>query len=135
MSTFIPGYLTVINANSEDITANIEVVDYDQSRNVVNKRLMGSKGTSKVAGKIDRSWSLRGNLTAEQAENFQDIFELDAPFAFTLQIGEGAGATDSGLYSGNAIAASYRITGNADGDYSINLDLQAHGDVTYTPAA
>lgn len=131
---FIPGYLTVVNANSENITANLEVVDFDQSRSVKTKRMMGSESTNKVAGKVDRSWSLRGNLTPAKAAALQTIFEQDTPFEFTLQIGEAAGATDAGLYSGDAIAANYRISGNADGDYAISLDLQADGDVDYTPA-
>lgn len=130
---FIPGYLTVINANAEDITTNIEVVDYNQGRTVTTKRLMGSPDTNKVAGKVDRSWSLRGNLTSEKAAALQAIFDVEDPFPFTLQIGEATLATDAGLYSGNALATNYNLSGNADGDYSLTLDLQADGAVTYTP--
>lgn len=133
--TFIPGYFGTITINSEDLSAVGSVYRLNLGRNVNVKKHFGGPHSDRVVGKRDVTLSANGNLTKEEAAALNAIYESEVAVAFTLQIGEAAGATDAGVYAGNLVISSLTLEANADGDVAWSLDGGAHGQVTYTPAA
>jgi predicted secreted protein len=133
--TFIPGYLATVTLMAEDISAIGSVVSLEKTRNVMTKPTFGSPYGHSLGGQKIAAFSANGHLSAEQAAALEDIFDSDAPIDFTLQVGEGAGATDAGVHSGKCVVSSYRIEANADGEWDWAIEAQTSGVVTYTPAA
>lgn len=132
--TFIPGYYGTVTINSEDLSAIGSVWRLNLTRNVTAKKHFGGPHTDRVSGKRDVQFSANGNLTSEEAAALNTIYESETPVSFSLQIGEAAGDTDAGLYSGDCLISSLTLEANADGDVTWSLDAGAHGEVAYTPA-
>jgi predicted secreted protein len=133
--TFIPGYLGTVILNLEDISAIGSVVRLQKSRNVMTKPTFGNPWGFSLGGQRIGAFSANGHLSAEQAAALETAFEQDLPIEFSLQVGEGAGATDAGLHEGSCVISQLTVEANADGEWDWSLEAQTSGVVTYTPAS
>jgi hypothetical protein len=132
--TFIPGHLAVVTINAEDLTLIGSVFRLNLGKTVTVKKHFGSTGTDRISGKRDVTFSASGNIAAEKMAALNTMYESLVPVAFSLQIGEAAGATDAGLYNGLCVIGTLSLEVDADGDWAWSLDAGSHGTVTYTPA-
>jgi hypothetical protein len=130
--TFIPGYLGTVLLNADDISAIGSVVTLGQSRNLMTKPTFGSAFAHSLGGQKLATFSANGHVSAEQLGDLQNAFNSDAPIAFSLQVGDAAGATDAGIYSGDCVLSSFEITASADGEWDWSIEAQTSGDVVYT---
>lgn len=133
--TFIPGYLGTVTLNAQDISAIGSVVSLAKNRNVMTKPTFGQAWGFSLGGQRIAAFSASGHVSAELAPALEAAFDADAPIGFSLQVGEGAGATDAGLHTGFCVISSFTISANADGEFDWSIDAQSSGSVTYTPAA
>jgi predicted secreted protein len=100
----------------------------------MTKPTFGSAFAHSLGGQKLGTFSANGHVSAEQLADLQTAFNSDAPIAFSLQIGDAAGATDAGIYSGDCVLSSFEITASADGEWDWSIEAQTSGDVTYAPA-
>lgn len=135
MPTYVPGYLGTVTLNSDNISAIGSVVRLNQRRNVMTKPVFGAEWGYSLGGQKLGGFSASGHVSAEQLSDLQDAFDVDAGVAFTLQVGEAAGATDAGAYTGNCVISDLTVEANADGEFDWSIDAQTTGTVTYTPAS
>jgi hypothetical protein len=133
--TFIPGYLGTVTLNLEDISAIGSVVRLQKTRNVMTKPTFGNPWGFSLGGQRIGQFSANGHLSAEQAEALETAYNAQLPIEFSLQVGEGAGATDAGLHTGSCVISSLTIEANADGEWDWSIDAQTSGLVVYTPAS
>jgi hypothetical protein len=131
--TFIPGYLGTVLLNADDISAIGSVVSLTKTRNLMTKPTFGSPYAHSLGGQKIGAFSAQGHVSAEQIADLDTAFNSDSPIAFSLQIGEAAGATDGGLYTGDCVLSSFEITANADGEWDWSIEATTSGDVVYTP--
>ncbi len=134
LPTFIPGYLGTLLLNTEDISAMVSGATLTLTRNALNKPTLGQPWGYAIAGQRAGTISYDGHLSAEQAADLHAIYSLDAPCDFSFQMGDAAGATDAGLYSGKCIITELAHEVAADGEWDWSLAAQTTGPVTYTPA-
>jgi predicted secreted protein len=132
--TFIPGYLGVVTLNADNISAIGSVVRLAKSRNVMTKPTFGNPWSQSLGGQKVAAFSASGHISAELAADLETAFDA-GEVAFSLQVGEAAGATDAGLHAGTCIISSYTLEANADGEWDWSIEAQTTGAVTYTPAA
>lgn len=132
--TFIPGYLGTVTINATDVSAVGSVVRLQRTRTVMTKPTFGSPDANSLGGQRLGRFSASGHISAEQAAALNTAFEA-ATVPFSLQVGEAAGATDGGLYAGDAVISDYTVEANADGEFDWSIEAQTDGAVTYTPAA
>lgn len=131
--TFIQGYLGTITINSDPIvTAN--VLNFNQTANIMSKPVIGAPEAFALRGQISGTVSLQGHVSVEQLPELQAIFDSLVPVAFTIQVGDGSGATDAGLYTGLLVLGNLNLTATADGEWDYTADGQTSGTTTYTPA-
>jgi hypothetical protein len=133
--TFIPGYLGTVTLNLEDISAIGSVVRLQKSRNVMTKPTFGNPWGFSLGGQKIAQFSAQGHLSAEQAAALEAAYDEELPIEFSLQVGEGSGATDAGLHNGNCVISQLTVEANADGEWDWSLDAQTSGAVIYTPAS
>lgn len=133
--TLIPGYLATVTLNAEDVTAIGGVYRLNLNRTVNTKNLAGSKWAGALGGQQHFTFSAQGSLSAEKAAALNAAAIDTGRIAFSLQVGEAAGATDAGVYNGTGEISNFTIDGNADGEFDWSLDLQSDGAVVYTPVA
>jgi hypothetical protein len=132
---FIPGYLGTVVLNSEDLSIIGHVVSLDGSRDTLTKKVFGQTHAFTIGGQRIEAFSASGSISAEKIAALEAAYQTQAAVAFSMQIGEAAGATDGGVYTGNCIIGSRRIEGNAEGQWTWNITAQASGVPVYTPAA
>lgn len=132
--TFIPGYLATVTIDAEDLSAIGSVTRLQKSRNVMTKPTFGNEYGFSLGGQKIAAFSASGHLSAEKAAALEALFDEELPVDFSLQVGEGAGATDAGLHTGKCVISSLTIEANADGEWDWSLEAQTSGAVTYTPA-
>lgn len=131
---FIQGYLGTITINTDPIiTAN--VMNFTQSRNIMNKPVIGAPEAFSLAGQISGTVSLQGHVSVAQLPELQVIFDSLVPVAFTIQVGDAAGATDAGLYTGLLVLGNLTLTATADGEWDYTADGQTSGTTTYAPGS
>lgn len=133
--TFIPGQLTTVTLNSENLTAIGSVVSFSYGRNIIAKKHFGSDGTDRVAGKSDVTFSANGNISAELMPALVALITSLTPFAYSIQVGEGSAATDGGLLTGTCLLSNLTLSVDADQDWAWSLDAAVVGTPTYTPPA
>lgn len=131
---FIQGYLGTITINADPIiTAN--VLNFNQTRNIMNKPVIGAPEAFALAGQISGTVSIQGHVSVAQLPELQTIFDSLVPVTFTIQVGDAAGATDAGLYSGNMVLGNLNLTATADGEWDYTADGQTSGTTTFTPGS
>jgi predicted secreted protein len=131
--TFIPGYLGTVLINAENVSAIGSVVRLNKRRNVMTKPTFGNPWGFSLGGQKIGAFSASGHISAEQAAALEAAYDAGS-VAFSLQVGEAAGATDAGVHTGNCVISDYTIEANADGEFDWSIDAQTTGTVTYTPA-
>jgi hypothetical protein len=129
--TFIPGYLGTVLLNADDISAIGSVVSLSKTRNLMTKPTFGSAYAHSLGGQKLGTFSAQGHVSAEQVSDLETAFNSDAPIDFSLQIGDAAGPTDGGLYTGECVLSSFEITANADGEWDWSIEAQTSGPITY----
>jgi hypothetical protein len=134
MPTFVPGYLGTVTLNSEDLSAIGHVTRLNKTRRGLPKKVFGQRYQYAIGGQREFVFSANGSITAEQAAALDAAYETDAAVGFSLQIGEGAGATDAGLYTGSCVLTELTIESNADGQHTWAVSAIGTGTPVYTPA-
>jgi hypothetical protein len=130
--TFIPGYLGTVLLNADDISAIGSVVSLSKTRNIMTKPTFGSPYAHSLGGQKLGSFSANGHVSAEQVGDLDAAFNSDAPIAFSLQIGDAAGPTDGGLYTGECVLSDFTIEASADGEWDWSIEAQTSGEIVYT---
>ena len=128
------GYLGVVTLDSEDISAIAHVTRLNRTRTGLPKRTFGLRYAYAIGGQREFAFSATGSITAEQAAAIDGLWEADVPISFSLQIGEGAAATDAGAYAGLCVITSLNIDGSADGQWEFTIDAIGTGEPVYTAA-
>jgi hypothetical protein len=132
--TFVPGYLGVVSIATQDISAIAHVTKLGRSRAGLAKKTFGNRYAYAIGGQREFSFSASGSVTAEQMAAIDTAYETDTPVAFSLQIGEAAGATDAGVYTGNCVLTTLDLDAGADGQWEFTLDAIGSDAPLYTPA-
>lgn len=130
--TFIPGHQTTVTLNSADVTAIGSVLSLNLTRNVMTKPVFGSGSARSLGGQRSGTFSASGHVSVEQLSDLVAMFESDSPIAFSIQVGEAAGATDAGTYTGDCNVSSFSLEVNADGEWEWSIQATTDGDATYT---
>ena len=133
MPTFIPGYLGTVTLNADNISTIGSVVSLTRTRNVMSKPVFGSPYAYSLGGQKVGAFDASGHISTEQLADLEAAFASDAPIAFSLQVGDAAGATDAGLYSGNCVVGEFTIEASADGEWDWSITATTSGLVTYAP--
>ena len=133
MPTFIPGYLATVTLNADNISAVGSVVSLTRTRNIMSKPVFGSPYAYSLGGQKVGAFDASGHLSTENMADLEAAFISDAPIAFSLQIGDAAGATDAGLYSGNCVVGDYTIEASADGEFDWSISATTSGAVDLHP--
>ena len=95
--------------------------------------MIGAAEAFALRGQISGTVNIQGHVSVEQLPEFQAIFDSLVPVAFTIQVGDGSGATDAGLYSGLLVLGTFTLTATADGEWDYTADGQTSGTTTYAP--
>ena len=96
------------------------------------KPTFGSAYAFSLGGQKVGAFDASGHVSVEKLPELEAAFVSDAPIAFSLQIGDAAGATDAGLYAGNCVVGDFTIEANADGEWDWSISCTTSGVVTYT---
>lgn len=131
--TFIPGHLGTVLLNADDISAIGSVVKLNLSRAQLPKPTFGQAYAFSLGGQRSGTFSAQGHVSAEQLADLVAMFNVEGVIAFSLQIGEGLGVTDAGLFTGNCSVSSFGIEGDAAGEWDWSIDAATSGAVDYTP--
>lgn len=134
LPTFVPGYLGTVTINAEDQSITLHVVSLDTSRDTPVKKTMGQPEAFHISGQDVTTFAANGSVTAEKHAALEAAFALRTAVVCSIQLGEAAGATDAGLYSGSFRISQRRVEGNAEGQWTWSLQAMATGPVAYTPA-
>jgi hypothetical protein len=132
--TFIPGYEATITLNADDFSTVGSVISFEQAKNVLAKPTFGSASAHSLGGQKSGTITASGHISAEKVGDLQTAFDQSAPIEFSIQIGDAAGPTDGGLYTGQCTISRLTVEANADGEWDWSLEAQTSGDVTYAPA-
>ena len=130
--TFVPGFLGTVMLNTEDISAIGSVVRLEKTRNLMSKPTFGSEYAFSLGGQKVGAFSAQGHVSVEQIGDLDAAFSSDAPVDFSLQIGDAAGPTDAGIYTGKCVLSSFTVEANADGEWDWSIDATTSGLVVYT---
>jgi hypothetical protein len=130
---FIPGYEATVTFNADDFSAVGSVISLDQSKNMMTKPVFGSAFAHSLGGQKSGTISAQGHISTTKLPELQAAFDSEAPIAFTIQIGDAAGTTDAGNYSGNCNITSLTVEANADGEWDWTLEAQTTGEITFAP--
>lgn len=130
---FVPGSLGSITLNAVPLV-NGFVSALNLSRAGLSKRPIGAAWGFALGGQRSGAFSASGGVSAAEQAGLQALFASDVAIPFSIQIGDGAGATDSGLYTGNCVVTSFNITVNGDGEWDWSLDAITTGAVAFAPA-
>lgn len=133
--TFIPGFLGTIIIGVEDISAIGQVTRLNMVRNNMKKPVFGSQWSRTLGGQRSGTFSANGHVAAEKASALQTLFETDAAVAFSIQIGDAAGPTDGGIYTGDMQISNYTIEADADDEWKWSIEASTDGVVDYAPPA
>ena len=125
---FIPGYLGQVTLNADNISAVGSVVSLTRTRNIMSKPTFGSPYAFSLGGQKVGAFDASGHVAVLQLPDLEAAFVSDAPIAFSLQVGDAAGATDAGLYSGNCVSSVISLskrplTGNGIGVFQPRLPV------------
>lgn len=131
--TFVPGYLGTVTLNADDISAIGSVVTLNFQRTSMTKPTFGNSYAHSLSGQRSGTFSAEGHVSAEQLADLQAAFDAAGPIAFSIQIGDAAGPTDAGMYSGDCNVTSFEVSGSADGEWDWSIEATTSGEVTYAP--
>ena len=131
---FIQGYLGTITINSDPIIT-ASVLNFNQTANIMSKPVIGVPEAFSLRGQISGTVSIQGHVSTLQLPELQAIFDSLVPVAFTIQVGDAAGPTDAGLYSGLLVLGNLNLTATADGEWDYTADGQTSGTTAYTPGS
>ena len=98
----------------------------------MSKPTFGSEYAFSLGGQKVGAFSAQGHVSVEQIGDLDAAFSSDAPIAFSLQIGDAAGPTDAGVYTGMCVLSSFELSANADGEWDWSIDATTSGLVVYT---
>ena len=133
--TFIPGYLASVEINAEDLTVVGQVVGYSDDATALPKPVFGTRYRNTVRGQGVVSIDVSGHLSAEVIGALMIMNALPDAVAYSIQIGELGGGTDSGILSGQAVITNLTLGDDATANWSWSLTLETDGDPIYTPVA
>jgi hypothetical protein len=128
---FIPGYEATITLNADDFSTVGSVISLEQSKNIMTKPVFGSAFAFSLGGQKTGTITASGHISTEKLPDLQAAFDAAQPIAFTIQIGDAAGTTDAGVYSGNCTISSLTTESAADGEWDWSLEAQTAGEITY----
>lgn len=137
METFVPGYMAEIildvGGSNTDLTVVGNVLSMDLTKNVLPKPVFGQQWRNSASGQISGSISCGGHVSTEILPALLPLVELETPIAFTIYVGEAAGAIDGGQYAGTMVVGSLSISDDAEGEWEFTIDGETDGAVTFTP--
>ena len=132
--TFIPGYLTEITIDAEDVTLIGNVTTYSDDQTAVPKPTFGSRYRRTIAGQGLYTIDVEGHLSAEQTEALWLIRTKSEAVAWSVQIGAEGAATDGGIIDGFAVVTNFTMAADSEGNWSWSLTLEGDGEPSYTAA-
>jgi hypothetical protein len=133
--TFIPGYLAAVTINAEDLTVVGQVIGYSDDATSLPKPVFGTRYRNTVRGQGVVSIDVSGHLSAEVIDALMVMNALPTSVLYAIQIGELAGATDSGSLTGSAVITNLTLGDDATANWSWSLTLESDGDPVFTPVA
>lgn len=131
--TFIPGYLGTITLNTDPIIT-ASAFNLNEQKNIMSKPVIGVSHAYTLAGQTSATFDISGHISVEQYPELRATFASQVPVAFSVQIGDGAGATDAGLLTGLVAIGNLTTSTTADGEWDFTCSGQTSGVITYTPA-
>jgi hypothetical protein len=135
-TTFVPGYLTEVSLNSGDLTVYGNITGVRRAKNVIRKPVFGSQGQRAISGQTTGAFNASGHVAKEgPVTALWAAFEAATPIPFSVQIGEDAGATDTGAITGDVVLSSLDVTVDAEGEWDWSLSAEIDGSPVFTPAA
>lgn len=134
-TTFVPGYMAEITLNVVDYTVYGNVIGVSARKATPRKPVFGSSGQRVISGQQTWALQLAGHVAAEgPLTAILAAFAADTPIAFTVQVGEAAGATDVGEWSGNLVLSSLEVRTDAEGEWEFSANAEIDDTPTFTPA-
>ena len=132
--TFVPGSLGTITFNVVPIITG-QASNFNRSRNAQAKPVIGSPDGFAIGGQRTGTFSVNGHVSAEQLPQLETAFALGTSIAFAIQVGDPAGATDSGSYAGSCVFNNLNIAVAGEGEWTYAVECITTGAVVYTPPA
>jgi len=131
---FPPSYLGTVTLNS-DILTTANVTSLDLSKGGQFKPVFGAQYSQSIPGVITGTFAGSGHVaTTVPLADLMDAIEAVAPVPFEMQIGDAAGASDSGKMAGSCNLTGISVSGDAEGEWDWSFTANISGDVTYTAA-
>ena len=132
MATLIPGSAGVITINSDPVVTAL-TSDFALTRNIMTKAFIGQAWSDSLNGQRAATFSCTGCVAVE---NVADLYAAwtAATVPCSIQIGDAAGATDAGMFSGDFNVSNLAFSVSGDGEWDFSFDASNAGDVTYTAA-
>jgi hypothetical protein len=133
MTTYVPGYLGTITLSGTDFSAAGNVFALPLTKAQLNKSHFGSQFRRAASGQISGNIQFDGHVTVEDYPALWSAYLNDTPIPFIVQMGEAGGATDAGVFTGNAIFTDLETRGESEGEWEFSASMATDGAVTYTP--
>lgn len=131
--TDVQGFLVDLTLDGTVITARLQDLSLDRTRNVMAKATMKGDGKpTQLAGQETGTLSMNGQVDTAGQAGLETTWEKTDSVAFSLEIGDGA-TIDAGTYTGQVLLGSFNVSTAADGMVDFALSGDTYGAVTYTP--
>jgi hypothetical protein len=136
LPVFIPGYDTEVTIDAQGYTVTGNVTGISASKGTPRKPTFGRKVQAVLSGQATWSLSLSGHVAVgEPVAALLTSFQKSTLLAFTVQVGEDGGATDSGTFTGNLVLSGLNFDTDAEGEWAYSATAEIDGEPTWTPAA
>ena len=129
--SFIAGYIATLTVDGQAIAPITSDAALNLTNETLDKTVLGNPERTYITGLQDGTWTAAMHLDTASIVALQAAFDSTVPVAFVFRPGA-LGANDAGQWAGDCIIESMDIPGAVDDNWSINLDCQITGAVTYT---
>lgn len=129
---FVPGSLGIITFDTNPIITG-QTMDFQRTKGVLNKPVIGTPAGYAIAGQMSGTFTVNGHVSVAQLPLLEVSFAKIVPVAFTIQVGDAAGVTDGGLYTGSCVFHTLGIEVSGDGEWEYSCECATTGIVVYAP--
>lgn len=130
--TFVPGSLGTVTFDTDPIITG-QTLNFQRTKNVLQKAVIGTPAGYAIPGQLTGTFSVSGHVSVEQLPELETSFAKTTPVPFTIQVGDAAGATDGGLYTGSCVFHTLGVEVSGDGEWEYSVECATTGLPVYTP--
>lgn len=131
--TDLQGFYVTLSLDGTDITARLESVDLERTKNVKKKSVMdGTPGAEHLATEHVSALAMVGFVDEAGMEALEATYAKNTEVPYSLFVGDATAGLDAGTYTGNITLARLMMRSTTDDNWRFEMNGDG-GSVVYTP--